>query len=283
MTTELPEAAAPQPDCPLCRGEGVVFEQTGEFTVAKLCTCIPDCQRCGGSGRVVITTEEGIQTGRCRCQMLPDRAGLFNRAKIPARFHDASLVSFSRGATQVGDDAKFKAFVEVSHWLSQFDPNRENKGLVLHGKVGRGKTHLMVALLRSLVFQHGVEVRFVEFSRLLSLLKEGYSSGRSDTALLGELANVPILGIDELGKGRLTDWELQVIDEVISRRYNCMRTTLGTSNFKPGNITGAEPPNAAQTTAPTQTLGDRVGDRVYSRLKQMTGFVELGGLDFREL
>ena len=46
-----------------------------------------------------------------------------------------------------GDDAKFKAFVEVSHWLGNFEPHRENKGLVLHGKVGRGKTHLMVALL----------------------------------------------------------------------------------------------------------------------------------------
>jgi len=215
--------------------------------------------------------------------MLPDRIGLFNRAGIPGRFADASLVTFSRGATQVGDDAKFKAFVEVSHWLGTFNPVHENKGLILHGKVGRGKTHLMVALLRSLVLQHGVEVRFVEFSRLLSLLKEGYSTGRSDTVLLGELANVPVLGIDEMGKGRLTDWELQVIDEVISRRYNCMNTTMATTNFKPGAFTGAEPPNAAQTTAPTQTLGDRVGDRVYSRLRQMADFVELGGLDFREL
>jgi DNA replication protein DnaC len=215
--------------------------------------------------------------------MRPDRIGLFNRAGIPGRFADATLVSFSRGATQVGDDAKFKAFVEVSHWLGKFEPRRENKGLILHGRVGRGKTHLMVALLRSLILQHGVEARFVEFSRLLSMLKEGYSTGRSDTLLLGELAAVPVLGIDELGKGRLTDWELQVIDEVISRRYNGMNTTLGTSNFRPGAFTGAEPPNAASTTAATQTLGDRVGDRVYSRLRQMTGFVELGGLDFREL
>jgi len=283
MNPPLPEAACPNPDCERCRGEGIIVAQQGEFAQAELCECILDCERCSGKGRVTLKSEEGIRTGRCRCQMLPDRAALFNRAGIPGRFSDATLVSFSRGATQIGDDAKFKAFVEVSHWLGKFDPSRENKGLVLHGKVGRGKTHLMIALLRSLILQHGVHARFVEFSRLLSMLKEGYSTGRSDTLLLGELAQVPVLGIDELGKGRLTDWELQVIDEVISRRYNHLNTTLGTSNFKPGGFSGAEPPNAASTTAPTQTLGDRVGDRVYSRLRQMTGFVELGGLDFRGL
>ena len=105
---------------------------------------------------------------------------------------------------------------------------------MLHGPVGRGKTHLMVGLLRELVFRHGVEVRFIEFSRLLSILREGYSSGRSDAGVLSELAAVPVLAIDELGKGRLTDWELAIIDEVISRRYNAMGCTACPSYMRKG-------------------------------------------------
>ena len=72
---------------------------------------------------------------------------------------------------------------------------------MLHGDVGRGKTHLMVAMIRELIFRHGIPCRFIEFSRLLSMLKEGYSSGRSDAPLLSDLSEIPVLAIDELGKG----------------------------------------------------------------------------------
>ena len=89
-----------------------------------------------------------------------------------------------------------------------------------------------------------------------------------------------MLGIDELGKGRMTDWELSVIDELVSRRYNAMACTLGTTNFLPG------PPKGALTGTPdgrhAQTLGDRVGQRVYSRLREMGEFIEVGGADYRE-
>src|SRR6185436_2452045 len=123
-------------------------------------------------------------------------------------------------------------------------------------------------LLRELVFRHGVETRFIEFSRLLLLLKEGYEKGVSDAPVLAEIYETPVLAIDELGKGRLTDWELRVIDDVVSRRYNA---------------TGSLPTNLATGIDLAQSLGDRVGDRVYSRLREMGMFVEMGGPDYREL
>ena len=88
---------------------------------------------------------------------------------------------------------------------------------------------------------------------------------------------------DELGKNRRTDWELGVIDELIGRRYNAMGCTLATTNYPPGRASGAAPPNAAVDLRFTQTLGDCVGQRVYSRLLEMCDFAELCGLDFREL
>ena len=110
-------------------------------------------------------------------------------------------------------------------------------------------------------------------------LKEGYSEGRSDAPVLTELAEVEVLAIDELGKGRLSDWELTIIDEVVSRRYNAMGCTLATTNYVPGNPTGAAPPNLSTTQ--TSTLRDCVGDRVYSRLLQLVDFVEAAGRDYR--
>jgi DNA replication protein DnaC len=99
--------------------------------------------------------------------------------------------------------------------------------------------------------------------------------------LLTDLAEIPVLAIDELGKGRLSDWELTIIDEVISRRYNGMGCTLATSNYAPGEPSGAAPPNLATVNQSSQTLGDRVGDRVHSRLLQLVDFVEIAGKDHR--
>ena len=75
--------------------------------------------------------------------------------------------------------------------------------------------------------------------------------------------------------------QLTIIDEVVSRRYNAMGCTLATTNYVPGNPTGAAPPNLSTTQASGQTLGDRVGDRVYSRLLQLVDFVEVAGRDYR--
>ncbi len=277
-------APPPQPDpaCPRCGGEGVVPGAEGEHARLELCGCIPPCPRCGGTGRVFVQREDGTTVaGRCACQRLPDRVAIFNRAGIPARFNRATLVSFARGAGMIGDGDKIAAFQAAAAWLKSFDPARENRGLVLHGLVGRGKTHLLVAVARSLILDRGVRVRFIEFTRLLGLLREGYGAGRSDAVLLNELAAVPVLAIDELGKGRMTDWELSVIDDIVSRRYNSFGCLLGTSNFRPAPPSGAPVPELASAAIQRQTLGDRLGERTWSRLGEMCDFVEVGGVDYR--
>ena len=282
---ELPEAARPDPSCALCRGSGIRARPDQERAVADACGCIPDCHRCGGSGRVTVRVDAGVQVGRCQCRRVPDRLSLFNHAAIPGRYAHADLVGSSSGFLQAepnpGDAGKSAAFTSVMSWIKDFHPGRENRGFVLHGPVGTGKTHLLIAVLRDLALSRGVRVRFIEFSRLLSTLREGFESGRSGAGVMAQLVEVPVLGIDEIGKGRMTDWELSVIDELVSRRYNAMACTLGTSNFKPGAYTAAQAPVGAGSITP-QTLGDRVGDRVYSRLKEMCDFVEVGGADFRK-
>ncbi len=283
---DLPPAARPQADCPRCRGAGTVAIAQGELAVAEVCDCIPFCGRCSGSGRVVIHGEDGVQVGRCRCQIHGDRAALFNHARIPGRYAAADFPSFATGASAIAQgqqrNPKFEAFLKVMSWEKEFRPTEENRGFVLHGAVGRGKTHLLVATLRALALNHGVRVRFIEFTRLLAELREGFDAGRSGASTMAELVAVPVLGIDEIGKGRMTDWELTVIDELVSRRYNAMACTLGTTNFSPGGPTGAAIPSLGQTAAAPQTVGDRVGDRVFSRLREMSDFIEIGGDDFRE-
>ena len=265
------------PKCTSCHGYGFTLTARGEFSSAQKCSCIPLCPLCRGKGTRTIRSESGVRTGRCRCQKLPDRIQYFNNACLPAAQGQNSFETFkhvNKGATL--------AARSCAAWIQKYTTEKEDKGLILSGDVGRGKTHLLIAIVRSLIFGQGARVRFIEFSRLLSTLRDGYSRGESNQKLMQELINVPILAIDELGKGRLTGWERTVIDDIVSGRYNSNGILLATTNYKwgPPQTKGVELTNLAEN-FDKQTLGDRVGERVFSRLQEMCYFAPIQGVDFR--
>ena len=266
------------PSCPRCHGLGYVVEPTTPHAQAALCDCVPACASCGGTGQRRIERGGRVLVGRCRCRMLPDRIELFNRACIPARHAGSSFLSFRTDA----NPGVSGGHITCQQWVRSFRPGEENKGLILYGDVGRGKTHLMVAVLRELILERGVEARFVEFSHLLSELKEGYDLGTGEATTLTPLVRVPVLAVDELGKGRGTEWELGIIDQLVSHRYNTLGTVIGTTNYEPNPATGRPEPNLAQPEL-TPSLGDRVGERVLSRLREMCNFMRLRGSDYREI
>ena len=163
------------------------------------------------------------------------------------------------------------------------------------GPPGVGKSHLLVGALRVLTLEQAVRCRYVEFFHLLSELKDGYSQGRSEMDIIAPLCEVEVLAIDELGKGRGTDWEMYVLDEILSRRYNAGRVTLFASNYTLGKDTTLKSQlsgGSAQvrTRGPrfqdqmvAETLEERVGTRIFSRLHEMCELVEVVGEDYRRL
>lgn len=264
--------------CAACRGERFVVRPGPETAEASVCACIGRCGACRGTGFVATSSDPRAPRRRCDCQKLEGRARAFRDAGIPNRHAGSTLLSYDHSG------ARTAGFAAVSKWLKQFEPGADNRGLVLWGEVGRGKTHLMVAVLRELLLRHGVRCRFVEFSHLLADLRAGFDIGRGMAALLDPLVRVEVLAIDELGKGLRTDFELNVIDELVSRRYNAMLPTLATTNYGPGAATAQAQPDLTAVrmgTAPLPTLVDRVGDRVYSRLQETSDFVPLRGEDWR--
>ena len=98
---------------------------------------------------------------------------------------------------------------------------------------------------------------------------------------MDRLANVPVLLIDELGKGRKTQWQLDVLDELISKRYNSCLSTFFTTNYplesqkrfpSTGQIDTNDPDFRASLQA--ETLADRVGERIVSRICEMADVLE---------
>jgi DNA replication protein DnaC len=146
------------------------------------------------------------------------------------------------------------------------------------GPPGTGKTHLLVAILRQLALEKGVRGRYGEFFLLLSDIKDGFSKNLSAREWLAPLRDVEVLAIDEIGKGgRNREWEQGVLDEIISVRYNAGRPTLLATNYPRAGAAwrfGVEG-------EPSETLEQRVGPRVYSRLHELCDFLEVLGDDYR--
>jgi len=237
----------------------------------------PVCPFCGGAGRREVTIDGAPRIVRCRCQMLPDRVVLFNAAQIPARYAHCTMESFR--LDQEGAEGGWRV---VRSWLDEYRPGRESRGLVLTGPPGRGKTHLLCAALRELVFRHGISCRYIEFTHLVASIREAVGRGAESVALTA-LAAVPMLLIDELGNGRSTEWEVSIIDEIITRRYNGGLPILGSSNF-PFTTTRRRTRVEGTDTLATEglpPLSERIGDRAFSRLKETCTLFIVGGADFR--
>lgn len=254
----------------------LTFERTGDFAVARLKEPLSKCPDCGGTGLLRSTVKN---MGRdyevvspCPRSLADRRTVLFNDAHVPAVHSSASLDTYKpSNAEQARALQVVKDF--VFRWPSP-------RGFVLSGPVGTGKTHLLSSTLKHLTLELGVKARYVEISLLYSTIRRGFQEGKSGGEIIGPLSQVEVLAIDELGKGRGSQFELETLDELIARRYNAGKVTLFATNYslKPPEeraqrgYFGTE--TVLEATKDSKLLCDRVGDRIYSRLCEMCEFVE---------
>lgn len=280
-------------ECAECDRNRYVTYPAGDVAEAKPCqACFEPCPACDGESYIYDTDDRGYEQVReCPvCGTLRRRIQAFNAARVPARYHgrDSTLERFEthdddgrpRGNL---DDIKMRVF----RWVKGFAPGDD--GLLLHGEVGTGKTHLLAAIVRRLTLEKGIRSRFVEFSHLLSNIREQFDQGKGESAILDPLGQIPVLAIDELGKGRNTAWQLEILDNIVSRRYNRGLTTLFTTNYvleasaeDSGGGAGVSDGTDLKRRGHKQTLRERIGERIYSRLHEMVEFVRIDAPDYRK-
>ena len=243
------------------------------------------CPLCRGRGGQVDLDQQGYEVFLpCACKRALGRADLFDRAHIGRRFKDSTFDAFFPA-----NRAQQHALEQVRDFPLMYSTG-QRQGYLLWGPVGTGKTHLMVALFRVLTLDYGVPCVFVDFGQLLNDIKRTFRSERTEADLMRPLVATEVLLVDELGKGRATEWELTVLDDLVSRRYNANKTTMFTTNFEPReerapSSSSVNPAygqrQAAAANAGGEALSERVGERIYSRLYQMCAFVQVPGRDHR--
>jgi DNA replication protein DnaC len=168
----------------------------------------------------------------------------------------------------------------------------ERTGLLFVGSSGLGKTHLVVGIAKALIREKGVECVFYDYAELLKQIQDSYnpSVDATELGLLRPVFEAEVLVLDDLGSVRPTEWRWDTIRLILNTRYNENRTTIITTNFADEPATGIVDPDGrvsesfdkARAAARQDTLGDRIGERMRSRLHEMCRLIQMDGHDFRE-
>jgi DNA replication protein DnaC len=239
-------------------------------------TLVEICPLCEGTGWKTLQTGSERRVTRCDCTLRARAGRLLERARIPKRYEHCELSNFEfDGPHRLLAPARMAACKFVEEYPV------DNTGLLLIGPIGTGKTHLAVGIIKELMASKGGACLFYDYRELLKEIQNSYNSSVHVTELevLRPVFETEVLALDELGAVKPTEWVWDTVSLILNTRYNNNRTTIITTNFddKPaGTVAG---PRAA---AREETLGDRIGERMRSRLHEMCRVVHLNGEDFRQ-
>jgi DNA replication protein DnaC len=248
------------------------------------------CPLCEGTGwkTVAARSSAGASTNdrrvtRCDCQLRARGQSLMAAARIPRRYEHCELSNYDTdfpGAHPSLEEAHFIA----SGFAKKCDPGGD-KGLLIIGKIGTGKTHLAVGIIKELIVNRGIPCLFYDYRELLKEIQNSYNSTVQTTELdvLRPVFETDVLVLDELGAVKPTEWVWDTVSLILNTRYNDNRTTIITTNFDDQPAAGAAGSiSPARAASRGETLGDRIGERMRSRLHEMCRIVTLEGTDFRQ-
>jgi DNA replication protein DnaC len=238
------------------------------------------CPVCGGSGWKSSGPDRRVV--RCGCRMKSRAEALLSSARIPKRYEHCELSNFEfEGPHRNLASARMAACKFVEEYPL------DNTGLLLIGSIGVGKTHLAVGIVRELILGKGIPCLFYDYRELLKQIQNSYNDSVKATELevLRPVFESEVLVLDELGAVKPTEWVWDTVSLILNTRYNDNRTTIITTNYPddaPHEFNGASEFARAQRSARGETLGDRIGERMRSRLHEMCRIVKMEGADFRQ-
>jgi len=231
------------------------------------------CVHCDDTGWKPVEPAEndnGIRrVTRCECWRENLVAKRLADARIEPRYRACTLDNF-----RVDTDSHVEAVRKCRLFIDRFPV--VDRGLLFMGIPGAGKTHLANAILKEVIARTGATGLFVDTRALLREIRDTYNPVVKATELdvIRPVMEAQLLVIDDLGSEKMSEWVDETMTLIVSTRYNRKLATIITTNYMDREI---------DEKSLAETLIERVGPRIHSRLYEMCEFVELQVLDYRKL
>jgi DNA replication protein DnaC len=252
------------------------------------------CPICDGTGwKQVAVPGKASRMTRCDCRVSARNEQLLDKAGIPARYKKCTLENFNIEMHEVSISVK-NAHRDAQRLVQEYP--LEKQGMLLIGSIGVGKTHLAVGIIQTLIRDKGVPCLFCDYRELLKEIQNSYNSAVQATELeiLRPVLETEVLLLDELGAVKSSEWVWDTVSYILNSRYNEQKTTIITTNFPDAPSAGAQreksridrklgEEDSNRNATREETLGDRITDRMRSRLLDMCRVRTMKGPDFRTL
>lgn len=259
--------------CPACRGLGIVFDPQGAGKARggfALCQCLEKKVKAPQPPYEYFDEERGLMAA---CPARPARLAierieaLTRAGHIPPRYQGNYLEPALNRADKEGDETTLMALDNAIETIGSA-AGGPPYGLFIYGPPGSGKTHLACIVLNEIIRLYRKPVLFAKvhrdvIARVKSTFNQNSDAYGQARSIEEELAEVPVLVLDDLGIKETTPFENQLIYDIIDSRYDYDRLTIITSNES------------------IDAFKEVAQGRVTSRLRQMCREVHLEAEDHR--
>lgn len=171
-------------------------------------------------------------------------------AGIPDRFHDRTLSNF-----EAANPGQRRALAFAQQYADEFEQViKTGRSALFVGQPGTGKTHLAVGIGMHLL-REGRPVLFTTVMRAMRRIKDTWVKGSTETEgqAVAALVYPDLLILDEVGIQFGSEFEKNILFDVLNERYEKRRPTLLLSNL------------------PLDQVRAYLGERVFDRLREDGG------------
>lgn len=183
---------------------------------------------------------------------------------IPNDLQEAGFKNFERTSSITN-----KAADICTDYVKHFKSNQPEKrfNMLIMGNPGTGKSHLSVAIARTLRASN-FKVGFLTTGKLLSMIKSTYQKGasRTENDILEDLSKFDLLVLDDLGAEQSSKdefaWSKKTLFEIVNLRSG--KPTIYTTNYD------------------DLSIAEVVGERVASRLYVNSKYIDMFTNDYRK-
>ena len=146
----------------------------------------------------------------------------YEKSGVPERYFKESLDTY-----KINNEMQATAATAATNFLHAVKCG-EFKSLVLIGNAGTGKTHLACAIIREAGGKYRTAPDIVEEMRRA----KSFTANDTEADIIKYYGHVPLLVIDEIGRGIAATEEKYMLYQILNARYNTRKPTILISNHK---------------------------------------------------